>query len=301
MSDPRLAGFARSQHGLVTRSQALDVLPRSTLHKWVHARRLEPVHRGVYRIAGTPETWRQRLLAACLAAGPEAFASFRSAAALYELEGFPAAGCELTHFGRRPSVIAGVTIHESSVFDPDHFARVDGIPVTTVARSLCDLTAVARPWTVERAVDEALRRKIVTLRSLRRVAESLDGRGRLRCTVMRTILEHRDAGYDPGESEPERRIAELLVRAALPEPARQHRVRLGNREIRIDLCYPAEKVAIEFDSWAFHSGRQSFDADRARSNELVVLGFAVLHFTSRSGDQAIVDAVRGALRRASAS
>jgi very-short-patch-repair endonuclease len=168
-----------------------------------------------------------------------------------------------------------------------------------MARTLCDLTAVVRPWMVERAVDEALRRNLVTLRRLAHTADQLAGRGRRRCTVMSEILESRLPGYEPGESAPEKRIAELLERSGLPKPTRQHRVRIGSRTARVDLCYPKERVAIEYDSWKHHSGRRAFDADRARSNELVLLGFAVLHFTSRSGDEAIVDTVRTALVRAS--
>jgi very-short-patch-repair endonuclease len=176
---------------------------------------------------------------------------------------------------------------------------VGPIPVTSVARTLCDLTAIVRRRIVERAVDESLRRKIVTLRSLRHVAEDLEGRGRLRCTVMREILEHRLPGYNPGESEPERRIADLLVRAGLPEPKRQHPVVVGGRRYRIDLCYPDLRIAIEYDGWDFHRGRRSFDSDRVRGNDLVVLGFQVLRFTSRSSDQASVDTVCAARQRAS--
>ncbi|MDQ1431149.1 MAG: hypothetical protein QOF40_1751 [Actinomycetota bacterium] len=116
--------------------------------------------------------------------------------------------------------------------------------------------------------------------------------------MIREILERRAPGYHPGESDPEKRIAELLVRAGLPSPTRQHRVRLGTRTVRIDLCYPSAKIAIEYDSWVFHNGRQAFDDDRARANELVILGFIVLRFTSQSGDQAIVDTVGAALARA---
>jgi very-short-patch-repair endonuclease len=295
MSDSRLADLARSQHGLVTRAQARALISRHTLDDWVRARRLEPVRRGVYRVAGAPESWQQQLLATCLAAGPNAYASFHSAAALHELEGFGHDGYELTQFGQRPSVIEGVLIHESAVLAADHVTHVHSIPATSVARTLCDLTAIERPWIVARAVDEALRRKIVTRRSLARVAEALEGRGRHRCTVMREILEHRAPGYHPGDSNPEKRIAELLVRTGLPEPTRQHRVRIGSKRYRIDLCYPDHKIAIEYDSWGFHRGRQAFDDDRARGNDLVVLGFQLLRFTSRSGDQAIVDTVRAAL------
>jgi len=64
---------------------------------------------------------------------------------------------------------------------------------------------------------------------------------------------------------------------------------------------PQQRIAIEYDSWGFHNGRQAFDDDRARGNDLVLLGFDVLRFTSRSGDQSIVDTVAAALRRTSAS
>lgn len=251
-------------------------------------------------MAGVPESWEQQLLAACLAAGPEVRTSFRSAAALYEFEGFARDRLEITHFGARPSPMAGVVIHETDVFDIGHVGRIGGIPVTSAARTLCDLTAVTnQPWIVERAVDEALRRKIVRLDDIADVAERLAGRGRHRCTVMREILDRRHPGYDPGESHPERRIADLLVRAGLPEPTMQHPVAIGGKRYRIDLCYPEHRIAIEFDSWQFHSGRRAFDEDRARANDLVLLGFVVLHFTSKSSDQTIVDTVSAAIRRAS--
>jgi very-short-patch-repair endonuclease len=141
----------------------------------------------------------------------------------------------------------------------------------------------------------------VTLERIAEVAEMLEGRGRHRCTVMREILDHRRPGYDPGDSDPERRIAELLVRAGLPAPTVQHRVEVGGRRYRIDLCYPDLKIAIEYDGWAWHSGRRAFDDDRARANDLVVLGFAVLRFTSRSSDQMIVDTVTAAIERATRS
>jgi very-short-patch-repair endonuclease len=297
--DDSLAAVGRSQHGLVTRAQALAVMSRSTVERRVRSGRLEPARRAVYRMAGAPETWEQSLLAACLAAGPEARASFRSAAALHELEGFGRTGLEITHFGARPFPMDGVVMHETSVFEMGHVTKISEVPVTSVARTLCDLTAVVRPWVVERAVDEALRRAIVRLEDIVEVAGHLEGRGRRRCTAMREILDHRLPGYDPGESHPERRIADLLVQAGLAAPTMQHQVEFGGRRYRIDLCYPELRIAIEFDSWQFHSGRQAFDRDRARHNDLVLLGFTVLHFTSRSSDHAIVDSVRAAIRRAS--
>jgi very-short-patch-repair endonuclease len=254
----------------------------------------------VYRIGGAPETWSQMLMAACLAR-PGAYVSFRAAAALWQLESFDRVGVEITVPGTNRARLVGAVVHETTVWGPMHLAVVEGIPVSSVTRTLCDLTAVVRPWVVERAVDEALRRELVTLRSLAQVAEDLEGRGRRRCTVMREILERRTPGYHPGDSEPERRIARVLVRAGLPEPIRQHPVRIGAKRYRIDLCYPGHRVAIEYDSWGFHRGRRAFDTDRARGNDLVVLGFQVLRFTSKSTDDEIVGTVGAALARASVS
>jgi hypothetical protein len=62
-------------------------------------------------VASFPETWRGRLLAALLWAGPEAFVSHRSAAALYGLDGFPEGSIEITAPYADP--VRGVKVHRS--------------------------------------------------------------------------------------------------------------------------------------------------------------------------------------------
>lgn len=303
MSLERIAPVARRQHGLVTTAQVLHHMPTGQLERLVRTGRLEGVRRGVYRTAGAPESWLQHLLAACLAR-PGSYASFRAAAALWRLEGFEADVLEITVPGSSRARLDGVVVHESRVVGPAHIATRNGIPVSSMARTLCDLTAVVpvqRKWLMERAVDEALRRKLVTVHALGKVADDLAGRGRRRCTVMREILEDRIPGYDPGESEPEKRIVDVLVRAGLPEPVRQHPVTIGGTRYRIDLCYPEAKIAIEYDGWEHHKGRRSFDADRARGNDLVLLGYQLLRFTSKSSDQTIADTVGAAIERATGS
>jgi very-short-patch-repair endonuclease len=292
--DDRLRGLARKQLGLVSRRQALELLTADQIRRRLRTHALEAVRPGVYRIAGAPESWEQAVLGACLAV-PGSAASFRCAAALWGLERFRRDLVEITVPERERRRLEGVIVHDSAVVGPLHRATVGVIPVTSPARTLCDLTAVETRWPVERAVDEALRKKLVTLRTLTRVAAALEGRGRMRCTVMREILEARAPGFHPGESDPELRIMKLLARAGLPAPMPQHRVRLGKRTIRIDLCYPEQKIAIEYDGWDHHRGRQAFDDDRARANDLVLLGFRVLRFTSKSTDQTIVDTVATAL------
>jgi very-short-patch-repair endonuclease len=137
----------------------------------------------------------------------------------------------------------------------------------------------------------------MTVRQLARVDSTLRHRGRRRSTVMRDILERRLPGYEPGESAPERRIADLLVHSGLPAPTLQHRMRVGGRALRIDLAYPEAGIAIEYDGWSVHSTRSAFDRDRARANDLVLLGIQVLRFTSASTDAQIVETVEAALAR----
>src|SRR4051812_50074172 len=105
-----LAAVGRHQHGLVTRAQALAVMSPSALDRWLRTRRLEPMRRGVYRMAGTPQTWEQQLLAACLAAGPEAPAAFRAAAAPYDPEGVGPPVPAIPHFRAPPSPLPGVAV-----------------------------------------------------------------------------------------------------------------------------------------------------------------------------------------------
>ena len=299
MTDP-IAPLARRQLGLVTRVQAVKVLTADQIRHRLRVGRLEPVRPGIYRVGGAPESWEQAVLGACLAV-PGSEASFRSAAALWNLEGFPPEGIEITVPARRRRRLDGVIVHDTAVTGPMHSAAISNVPVTSAARTLCDLSAVAPAWIVERAVDEALRRKLVTLRTLQLVAADLEGRGRLRCTVTCDILEHRSGGDELSESAAESRIARLLVRAGLPRPVHQHRVRISGRTVRIDLAYPDAMVAIEYDGWDFHRTRGAFDRDRARANELELLGWIVLRFTARSGEQLIVDTVRAALDRACVS
>src|SRR5437899_5534746 len=100
MSDAAIAPIARRQLGLLTHAQALDVLSSHELKERLRARRLEPIRRGVYRVAGAPESWRQHLLAACFAAGDGAVASFRAATILWGLNGFCSETLEITVPGR---------------------------------------------------------------------------------------------------------------------------------------------------------------------------------------------------------
>ena len=269
-----LWAFTRRQHGLVTREQALTALTRHQLDTRVASRQLVVVRPSVYRLAGTPETWDQALLAAILSVGNGTAASFRSAAAIWGLRGFEAdSTLEITTAARRRARLSEVVVHDSRVLDETHRTMRNRIPVTSVARTLCDLTAIASSWTVERALDDALRRKLVSLRQLRTVFEELAVRGRRRSTMMRSLLDARSDAYHPGGSDPERRLLRVLAAANLPAPVPQYRVVINRRTFLLDGAYPELLVGIEFDGFDPHVTRTAFDHDRARDPALELAGW----------------------------
>ena len=75
---------------------------------------------------------------------------------------------------------------------------------------------------------------------------------------------------------------------------------LAGKKVRIDLAYPEQKIAIELDSWEFHGNgnRTAFDVDKARFNDLLVIGWSPTAFTSTMTDEYLVSVVGELLRRA---
>lgn len=157
---------------------------------------------------------------------------------------------------------------------------MDGIPVTTPARTLLDLASVAPPDIVEEAIDDALRRGIVTIDGLRRAFASIGRRGRPGSAAMRAVLNARDASAAVPESVFERRLLRTLRAARLPTPNLQHGIRSGGRLVAVvDFAYPDAKLGIEADGYRWHSGRVRWDRDRARRNRLTLLGWRIIHVT----------------------
>jgi hypothetical protein len=278
--------LAARQHSLVTRPQLYELgFRRHHVERLVAAGQLSRVRPQVFVTAGAVPTWEQAVLAAVLAAGPGAVASHLSAAALWGLPGAERAGIELTTDRPHCARLRGVRAHRTVAFLAiEHTTRV-GIPVTSVARTLVDLSG---RWSVKqlgRAADHAQRHGFLRLDQLRVCVSGLAPAPGRRLTRIQQVLARRLPGYDPGDSDLEVRFARALVAHGVPEPVLQHWVRLGSRRYRIDLAYPEQRIAIEVDGWDSHRSRSAFDADRARANDLVVAGWRMLRFTSATTDE----------------
>jgi very-short-patch-repair endonuclease len=280
--DARIARLAAARHGVFTRTQALDSgAHRGIIEGRLKSSRWELLYPGVYRLAGIPESWRQRLYAARLAAGAGAVASHRAGAALWRFPGAPEGVLEISvPIGRRVRR-SGIIVHEVRGLASIDVTEIDAIPVTTATRTLIDFAGIVVPDIVEEALDDVLRRRQTSIPRLRKRIAELGRRGRSGAGVLNDLIEARREPASSSESVLETRFLRLVRRAGLPLPVSQHLVRDQGRVLaRVDFAYPEALLAIEVDGYRWHSGRVPWERDLGRRNELTARGWRVIHVTS---------------------
>jgi very-short-patch-repair endonuclease len=298
------ADAARRQHGLVGRSQLLELgRSESALKRDVRAGRLERVHPQALRVAGAPSTWEQHVHAAVLGCGTGGFASHRSAARLWGLADDDET-IEVSVSRTRLPRLGGVTVHRSGDLDPRWCTTRHRIPVTNPLRTLVDLGAVTSHRVVGEAVERALVSGLVSVAALEWARAAHAGAGRRGVGVLGRILDRRALGSRPADSVLEARMASLLQRHGLPPPAFQHEVSAGRRLVaRVDFAYPELLLALEVDGLASHGTADALQHDLQRQNALVGCGWTVLRFTWNDvvlRSAKVATAVEGVRRRLAA-
>jgi hypothetical protein len=302
--DAALAGLAGRRLGVFTLREAEAVgMTRDMVVRRERNGIVERCEPGVYRFTSAPKTWHQSVLIACLAEG--GWASHRTAGALWGLDGCRPGVVEVLtpRWKRRPN--RSVRVHETRTFDETDQAEVDGIPVTSVERTIADLGAVLPFDRVEMAMADALNRRLTTPDALWRCLERLDVPGRPWIAPLRravgpllgaeaTVRSNRFEGL----------VTKLLVRAGLPAPEEQVEIRRADGSLigRVDHLYRRERVVIECDG-ATHFAAVRRRRDQRRDRELAALGYTVLRFAWDELDHqpdVVVRDVAGALLAASA-
>lgn len=277
----RLAQLSRRQHGLLTIDQWIDCgLSLHAGRRRARAGRWVAIAPGVVAVAGTAPTWRQRTLAAVLAAGPGAVASHTTAAALFGLSSCPFRSVEITVPRGRSHRSRLATVHESRHLPRGDVTTIDRIPVTRPARTLVDLAGCVPQAVLEDAVDDALVRRLTTLARLKRRATN-DGRPGLPGSVLlQKVLRCWTEG-EMAQEVAEMRLVRRLVAHGLPSPVLQHDIfdGAGRFVARADAAYPDDKVAMELNGFRWHGTPRRYARDQARSRRLAALGWLVLPAT----------------------
>jgi very-short-patch-repair endonuclease len=281
VSDYELARRAAEQHGVIALEQARNCgLTDRQVRLRVADGRWELLHPKVYRIAGAPTSFRQRLMAASLAGGRTAIASHRSAA---ELWGFDTGESEIIEITTEPGharSLRRVRVHGSNALLPTDRRVVDGIPVAAPELTLLQCAGVLDPQRVEACIDDAIRRRITTVARIEWRMRILGRRGRNGSGVLRELLQRRSPEARAIESRLEGAFLAAIRTTRLATPTPQFVVRSnGHFVARVDFAWPEQNLLVELDGAAFHASTGAWNRDLHRQNLLTALGYTILRFT----------------------
>ena len=265
---------------------------RATLARWSARGVVRRLHHGVY-LVGPVAPPLARFAAAQLAVRG-GVVSHRSAAILQALRPEEQHAVDISTTARGARSRDGILVHTTAALPESEVRSLDNLRVTSPERTLLDLAAVGDPH-LARALEEARIRRLVSDATIRALLDR--HRGRRGTAPLAAAVRAPDPSLT--RSEAERRLLALIRTSQLPRP--QTNVRVGRFEV--DLLWPAERLIVEVDGFAFHGTRAAFERDRARDAELQARGYSVVRITWRQIERephAVVARLAAALARAAA-
>jgi very-short-patch-repair endonuclease/predicted transcriptional regulator of viral defense system len=270
-----LANVAARQHGVVALWQLIGLgLTGELVRQWVAKGRLHTVHRGVYAVGHPLLTLKGRLMAAVLACGPGASVSHRTAAMVRRLLDDSRTVIDVAAASNRRSR-PGIQFHRVRHLHPSDVTEIDGIPVTSVARTLLDIASLVPQRRLVHALECAEKARefdMFEIEALLRRCQGHRGAKPLQ-RALRAI-------------EPEAQHAhEGLERAFIAFCSARHiEAPVMNAVVEgftVDALWAKAKLIVELDSWKHHRGRRAFEEDRRRDAVLALAGYQPLRVTHR--------------------
>lgn len=299
--DRRIGDLAAHQHGVIGRPQLEAMgLSRSAILSRMQRGWLRPVHRGVYAVGHDRLTDRGRWLAGVLAgggtvgsdaAGPSlgarhgAVLSHRSAAALHGLMARDRGTTEITTTTSRRSR-PSLRVHRTGSIERSTTVR-EGIPCTTVARTLIDIAATENDVAAERAWSTAASRNLIRRRDI----EYELGRGARPGTAFVRAAFEQDFGFlaQRTRSDLERDALRFCRDFGLPRPSANRLIRVGDLWFEADLLWAESRLIVEVDGDGPHGHAAARRADRRRDETLQLAGWRTVRIGRRelsTGDRA---------------
>jgi hypothetical protein len=288
MAQCREAGFTAGQ----VRSLCRD-------RRWLR------LHEGLYLVdtqSGDGIPPRSAVIrAAMTSAGSQAVAVLGTAAELWNIAGAP--GEDVIHASlpgplarARRTTDNGVWLHQF-VLRPEDVTTVDGIAVTTPARTVADLVLRSGRLTSVSVIDSALNRRIISADELDLVRALMSGR-RGAATARPWIDEADGRAESPLETRGRMRAAD----GGVPPDELQFPVRdaVGTIVAIGDMAWLRGRRGVigEADGIDAHDNPVAVFRDRKRQNAVIAAGYGVIRFTWKDtlDPDTIPRAVRAALR-----
>jgi hypothetical protein len=262
-------------HGAHLRTDLVQSLGRRRVANAIATREVEPLWRGVLVESDRLLDPWTRAAAALLTAGPRAVVAGVTAAYLH---GCRAVESPATHllvpYGCETRSRKGLVVHRGRDF-ADDAVEVDGLRALPLDRVIADLLCTLPAPDALAVADEAMgfagdTSDLFRKQVARRIERRLDPRGTVRAAG---LLDLASAGVDsPAESW----IRLMVVEHGLPLPEVNWAIRDldGKLRYRLDLAWPQLRIALEYDGYAAHAGREA--EDRARRADLEARGWIVV-------------------------
>jgi very-short-patch-repair endonuclease len=249
----KVHSFAAKQGGHVTRRQLLEVgVSRRSIDRWVASKRLLIVHRGVYAVGHLQSNPINAAHAALLAGGERSALAGPCALVLWGIWRHWPNRLEIVTAGdRRP---AGLVVHHSMTLLNRDIRIVQGLRVTSPARTMLDNARRLKPEQLTRAVNDLRLRDLLTIDQLADVV----ARNPTHPAVSLLQSELEFAQPEPTRSVLEDRFLPLLRRHKLPTP--QINVRVAG--YRVDAYFRDHALVVELDGWKTHRSKVRFLGDR---------------------------------------
>jgi predicted transcriptional regulator of viral defense system/very-short-patch-repair endonuclease len=289
-----LAELATRQHGMVSARQLRELgFSENLITEEAKRGRLRRIHRGVYAVGHEALTWEGHCMAAVLA-NSRTVASHWTAGWLWGLlRSRPSGRFHLTAARprrRRPEF----NLHAGTLLRDD-LTRLDGIPVTSVARTALDLTALDGGGTSARLKRLEDGEHRLDLREFEELLARLKGHKGWAALSQAVDLYRPDPTVT--RSGLERRFRALIRRSGLPRPSMNFVV----AGYELDCYWPEHLLAVELDTYGTHGSRLSFEEDRKRQRVLGLLGITLERVTDRQLDSEADEVLRAVAARLGAA
>jgi hypothetical protein len=280
-TDRRIAALSAGQLGTFSRAQATDMgLSNRQLRSRVKSGSLTQHGPNSFRVSGAPDTLHSRLLELMHDVGDPVWVAGPSAAAVHGFAGYSLrTPFHLLLPNDRNVRRNGAVIHRSEHVEPIDREHVDGVAVTSPARTLIDLARHASPSQLRAAVESAFEQRLTSEGHLHRRIGALRSKGRFGVPALLDVLERRELTAG-GESWLEREYLRLIAAAGLPRPTTQVVLaRTCDHAVRVDCYFEYAGLVVELLGYRFHRTRSQMNRDAARHNALIASGRRVFQFT----------------------
>lgn len=277
--DRDIARISSDQHGVISTRQLVQLGLDSSAIAWrIRRGRLYRIHRGVYAVGHTGISRHSECLAAVLALGAHSLISAQTACELWNLPVRSQYKGNQIHVVT-PSKHVGICnakILRSKTLVRSEYAKRFNIPLTSVARTLVDLSDEFTAHQIANVMYEADFRKRMSVGAVRNAIER--NRNRRRISIVIRALDLHRSGSAGTRSLLEDQMLAYIESLDIPSPRVNERFLFSGIWYELDFFWPEQKLCIEVDGHGHQRARTKRE-DARRDSVLKSAGIRVIRFS----------------------